>query len=131
MGGAGAGGGCFHVVQDKSWVETFNNSCHLFPCIPCTNGSFRLSRHYICALGMDGWMYSSPEELLALELDTGHPASLQVRLQTTDLSECLLKERVSGREVCQGMGAPHLHHCLRHFGIGALPAFLPRALSAD
>lgn len=81
---------------------------------------------------IDRWICSSLEELPALELDTGHPISLQVRLLMMDLSKCLPKERVIHREVCQGMGASHLRHCPRNFyGIGALLAFSPRVLSDD
>lgn len=87
---------------------------------------------YVHWEGMDGWMDSSLEELPALELDPGHPLSLQVKLQMMDLSECLLKESVSRRGVCRGVRAPHLRHCPRDFfGAGSFLAFLPRALSAD
>lgn len=125
-------GDAFTLCKVKAGLKLLITAAICSHACPCINATSRLSRHNVCALGRDGWMCSSLEELPALELDTGHPISLQVRLQMMDLSECLPKERVSHREVCRGAGGPHLRHCSRDFfGTGALLAFSPRALSAD
>lgn len=98
---------------------------------PCIRASSRLSTPHVHWEGVDGRSHPQRSSL-ALELDAGRPVSLQVRLQTMELSGCLQKERVSGQEACRGVGAPHLRHCPKDdFGIGALLAFSPRALSAD
>lgn len=125
------GGDAFASCKIKAGQKLLITAAICSHACPHIRASSKLSTPHVHWEGVDG--HGHPQRSsLALELDAGRPVSLQVRLQTMELSRCLQKERVSGQEACRGVGAPHLRHCPRDdFGIGALLAFSPRALSAD